>query len=66
MILIYPEILNNLKLPTFYISIKLTVSVAVLQFVGQPQDRLGAHLSAKVPVKGSGSATLSMSDQKHC
>lgn len=36
----------------------LTVSVAFLQLVSQPEDRLGPHLGAKVPVEGSRGSTL--------
>lgn len=42
----------------------LTVSVALLQLVSQPQDRLGSHLSTEIPVKGSGGSTLVVSKEK--
>lgn len=35
-----------------------TVSVALLEFLCQPQNRLGTHLCAKVSVEGRWSATL--------
>ena len=42
----------------------LTVSVALLQLVSQPQDRLGSHLGAKIPVEGSGGSTLVVSKER--
>lgn len=35
-----------------------TMSVALLEFVSYPQNRLGTHLCAKVSVEGRWSATL--------
>lgn len=34
------------------------MSIALLEFLSQPQDRLGTHLCAKVSVEGGWSATL--------
>lgn len=42
-----------------------TVPVTLLEFLSQPQDRLGAHLCAKVSVKGCRSATLESNDSKY-
>lgn len=36
-----------------------TMSIALLEFLSQPQNRLGTHLCAKVSIEGGWSATLS-------
>lgn len=48
-----------------YPSLPLTVSVALLHFLGQPEDSLASHLGGKVPVEGCRGAALVMDDMKH-
>lgn len=42
-----------------------TMSIALLEFLSQPQDRLGTHLCAKVSVKGGWSAALYSIKHRH-
>lgn len=46
-------------------SLPLTMSVAFLHFVSQPEDSLTSHLSGKVPVEGRWGPALVMDDMKH-